>query len=71
MNILSLIFRELVGMFVDDEFLAISVLAIVGLAAFCAFVVEASQIIVGGVLIAGCIGVLVLSVIRGSRTRGA
>ena len=64
MNVLSLILRELVGMFIDDEFLAIAVLAVVGLAAILAFWVAASQLVVGGVLLVGCIGVLISSVLK-------
>ncbi len=69
MNLFSLIVRELIGMFIDDEFLAMAVLAIVALAAACAFLLAASQVIVGGVLVVGCVVVLVSSVRRGARTR--
>lgn len=64
MNLISLIFRECVGMFIDDEFLAIAILAVVGLAAACAYLFMLPQILVGGVLVGGCIGVLVSSALR-------
>ena len=67
MNLISFIVRELVGMFVDDEFLAIAVLAVVALAAACAFLLAAPQLVVGGVLLVGCIFVLVSSVFKASR----
>ena len=67
MNLLSLIVRELVGMFIDDEFLAIAVLMVVAVAAICAFILGASQLVVGGVLLVGCVFVLVSSVFKASR----
>jgi len=67
MNTLSLILRELVGLFVDDEFLALAVLAVVGAAAACAFLIGTPSIVVGTVLLLGCVGVLVLSVLKTSR----
>ena len=62
----SLIVRELLGMFVDDEFLAIAVLAVVAAAALL-ILSGMPPLIAGGVLLAGCIAVLVASVIRTSR----
>ena len=67
MNLLSLIVRELVGMFIDDKFLAMAVLAVVTLAAACAFLLAAPQLVVGGILLVGCVFVLVSSVLRRSR----
>lgn len=67
MTLFSLIVRELIGMFIDDEFLAIAVLAVVVLAAACAFLLAAPQLVVGGVLLAGCVFVLVSSVVKASR----
>ena len=67
MNLFSLIAKELIGMFIDDEFLAIAVLAVVALSAICAFVLSAPQLVVGGVLLVGCVFVLVSSVFKASR----
>ena len=67
MNTLSLILRELFGLFVDDEFLAIGVLAVVATSAASAFLIDAPQGVVGAVLLGGCIGVLVLSVLKTAR----
>lgn len=64
MNIAKLIFSEVVGLFIDDEFLAIAILIVVGLAALLAFWLHAPALVVGGVLLLGCIGVLVSSVVR-------
>jgi hypothetical protein len=63
-----LILRELIGLFVDDEFLAVGVLAVVGLAATCAFLIGTPSIVVGTVLVVSSVGVLVLSVLKTSRT---
>ena len=67
MNLFSLIVRELIGMFIDDEFLAMAVLAVVALAAGCAFLLAAPQLVVGCVLLVGCVFVLVSSVFKASR----
>ena len=67
MNLFSLIVRELIGMFIDDEFLAMAVLAVVALAATCAFLLAAPQLVVGGILLVGCVFVLVSSVLKASR----
>ena len=67
MNLVSLIVRELIGMFIDDGFLAIAVLAVVALAATCGFLLAASQLVVGSVLLVGCVFVLVSSVVKASR----
>ena len=68
MTVVSLILGELAGMFIDDEFLAIAVLAVVGAAAVCAFVIGAPHLVTGGVLVVGCVAVLVSSVLKGSRS---
>ena len=67
MNILRLIVAEFIGMFIDDEFLAIAVLVVVGIAAALAYVLHATALIVGTVLLLGCIAVLVASAVRGIR----
>lgn len=67
MNVPSLILRELVGMFVDDEFLAIAVLAVVAVAALLAFQPAVPPLLAGGVLLFGCIAVLIFSALKASR----
>jgi hypothetical protein len=67
MNIVSLILRELVGMFVDDEFLALAVLALVALAAALTVWLAAPQLVVGGVLLVGSVAVLISSALRALR----
>ena len=63
MNLLSLILRELLGLFLDDEFLAIAVLALVAVAGIFAWL-AAPPLLVGGVLLLGSILVLTTSVLR-------
>ena len=69
MHVLRLILRELYGMFVDDEFLALSILGVVIAAAIVEFTFHASSIGTGLVLIVGCIGVLMSSVVQGAGRR--
>ena len=66
MNILRLIGREFVGLFIDDEFLALAVLAVVAASAAVA-AVGMPSLAAGSVLLAGCVGVLLISVVRGAR----
>lgn len=54
-------------MFIDDEFLAVALLAVVGFAAALAFVVRAPAFLVGVALLAGCVTVLVVSAVKGIR----
>lgn len=66
MNVASLILRELFGLFVDDEFLALGVLAVV---AICGLLVwfAVPQLLVGGLLLAGCVAVVMSSALKASR----
>jgi hypothetical protein len=67
MNTLRNAWREFIGLFVDDDFLAISIVAIVALAAVLAFGFDAPRTIVGGVIVVGCFGALIESARRGAR----
>jgi hypothetical protein len=69
MNALRPIVREIVGLFVDDEFLALAVLGVVALAAAFAYRLQVPPAGVGLFLVAGCTGVLLASVARASRRR--
>lgn len=66
MNVISLIIRELFGLFVDDEFLALAVLAVVALAGLLAWL-AAPQLLVGGLLLGGCVAVVMSSALKASR----
>lgn len=69
MNAFFPIVRELLGMFVDDEFLAVAILAVVAVAAVLIFGIGASPFAAGGVLLFGCIAVLLYSVFKASRKK--
>jgi hypothetical protein len=63
--IMSLL-RELAGLFVDDGRLALSVLAVVALAAILSLVPGAS-LAAGAVLVLGCLGALIANVVKAAR----
>jgi Flp pilus assembly protein TadB len=69
MNILKDVASELFSMFVSDARLTAAILAIVLAAAALIDVVGAPRLVGGGVLLAGCVAVLVLSVRREARRR--
>ncbi|CAN5262793.1 hypothetical protein BH10PSE7_BH10PSE7_37980 [soil metagenome] len=66
MNIVTLIFRELFGMFVDDEFLAIAVLGVVLAAWLVSPTFGVAPMFTGTVLLFGCVAVLLYSVFKAS-----
>jgi hypothetical protein len=57
--------RDILGLFVDDEGLALGILAVVAAALVLAFGVRAPAPVTGAVLALGCVGALVASVWRG------
>jgi hypothetical protein len=64
MTVLSAIWRELIGLFIDDGSLAMAILAVVLLSGFLAIVVPGMQLAAGVVLLFGTLGVLLANVIR-------
>jgi hypothetical protein len=67
MSILEAIYRALTGLFVDDGFLAVAILAVVVLAGIVAALSPDASLQAGAVLLFGCLGVLVGSVLRAAR----
>jgi hypothetical protein len=67
MNALISVLREIAGLFVDDGSLALAVLGTVLLAALVALVLPGSLIAAGGVLLVGCLAVLLVNVTMASR----
>jgi hypothetical protein len=68
MNLLNSVIREIVGLFVDDEFLALATLAVVGATAI---VVKGTAIdarVAGVMLLGGCLVVLLGGVWRTARS---
>jgi hypothetical protein len=64
MSALTAILRELAGLFVDDGWLAVAILAVVVLAGLCAAAAPGASLLAGVVLLFGCLGVLVANVLR-------
>jgi hypothetical protein len=63
MRTIAAAWRELIGLFVDDGWLALSIVAIVALAALLSRIPGAA-LPAGGVLLLGCLGALILNVVR-------
>lgn len=66
MKLLSAVARELLGLFLDDEFLALAILVVVVLAAVADWI-DLAGLAVGAILLVGCIGVLAASLSRANR----
>jgi hypothetical protein len=67
MNILVAIFRELIGLFIDDGSLALAIIGVVLLAGLFVFLMPDIAIAGGGILLFGCLGVLLANVLRASQ----
>jgi hypothetical protein len=63
MNALA-VFRELIGLFVDDGSLALAILAVVLLASAFATLMPDVPLAAGAILLFGCLGVLLANVAR-------
>ena len=62
MKMLRAVFRELIGLFVDDGLLALEVVAVVVLAAISATLIPDVPLAAGVILLFGCLGVLLANV---------
>jgi len=69
MNMLGAVFRELIGLFVDDGSLALEIVAVVALAAISATLIPDVPLAAGPILLFGCLGVLLANVARAARRR--
>jgi hypothetical protein len=69
MNMLGAVLRELLGLFVDDGSLALEIVAIVVLAAISTALIPNVPLATGGILLFGCLGVLLANVARAARRR--
>jgi len=67
MSALVPVFRELVGLFVDDGAFALLILAVVVVAGVLGALMPESPLEAGAVLSFGCLGVLVANVARTAR----
>ena len=64
MTVLSAIWHELMGLFIDDGWLATAILSVVLLSGFIAIAVPGMPLAAGVVLLLGALGVLLANVIR-------
>jgi hypothetical protein len=62
MSTLGSVFRELLGLFVDDGALAVEIVAVVVLAGMSAILLPSVPLAAGSILLLGCLGVLFANV---------
>ena len=67
MNALAAIVSEVIGLFVDDGWLAAAIVAVVALAGVIALLIPNASLAAGLVLLLGCPGVLVANVLAAVR----
>jgi uncharacterized membrane protein YccC len=65
-SMLVAVFRELTGLFIDDGALALAILGVVLLAGLFVSVMPSIPLAGGGILLFGCLGLLVANVLRAS-----
>jgi hypothetical protein len=68
MNAIKGVLREIIGLFIDDGFLALATLVVVGIAAILLKATTAGVIVGALTLLVGCLVVLVLGVWRAARS---
>jgi hypothetical protein len=64
LNLVRWVLRELLGLFIDDEFLALAILGVVALAGALRWSDIAAPLIAGAILFFGCVCVLVASAVN-------
>jgi hypothetical protein len=69
MKLLRTMGGEIVGLFLDDEFLAVAALIVVCTAAVLVKAIDIKPVVGGGALLGGCVGVLLMSVWRTASSR--
>jgi len=69
MNAVVSVFRELAGLFVDDGWLALAILAVIALAGIFSTLMSDRPLAAGAILLFGCLGVLLANVARAARRR--
>ena len=69
MNLIADVARELLGMFLADARLTLSTLALVALVAALVVALGAAPLLGGGVLLLGCLAILVEAAAREARRR--
>lgn len=69
MKLLQLIYKEILGLFVDDGSLAVLSLVLVAFVAGLVKLLALPPLLGAAILLVGCLAVLVESVVRGSKPR--
>jgi uncharacterized membrane protein YhaH (DUF805 family) len=67
MSMPGAVFRELLGLFVDDGSLALAILAVVMLAAISVALIPDIPLVTGAILLFGCLGVLLANLAIAAR----
>jgi hypothetical protein len=70
MNTLKFVFRELTGLFVDDGSLALEIVAVVMATGISQTEMPKMPLVSGGILLFGCLGVLLVNVWRSGVDKG-
>ena len=63
MKVIGALFREVLGLFVDDGALALEIVAVVALVTLFAALVPSLPLLTGSILALGCLGVLLANVL--------
>lgn len=69
MKLLQATIMEIMGLFIDDEFLLVAALSAVGAAGVLAKILAVPPLAAGGVLLGGAVGALLVSIWRTAHTR--
>ena len=69
MNLLRATGNEILGLFLDDEFLAVAARVVVSSVAVLLRAFSVVPLAAGGVLLGGCVGVLLISIWRTAHAR--
>lgn len=67
MKLLTAIVHEVIGLFIDDGWLALGILIVVALAALSELLMADTRITGGAILLFGCLAVLFVNVVRAVR----
>jgi Na+/H+ antiporter NhaD/arsenite permease-like protein len=68
MNAVVSIFRELVGLFIDDGSLALAIVAVIALAGILSALMPNMPWVAGAILLFGCLGLLLANVARAAQS---
>lgn len=64
MSLVRMVSKSLIGLFIDDEFLAVAIVLVVAITSGLILLVGVPPLVGGGFLLLGCVAVLALGVRR-------